>query len=165
MKRLVLAVSIVALLLFLPILPGKAAESNIVREPVVIDLSEIPEGLETGKIVDSGTRMRYLSEVAAEIHITPEGVATVYAESSSASSALTNLLVVAELQQLINGEWTTLRTYRYFTGDNAALISETCNVSRGYYYRVVNTTTAYAGSDSETKVAETPSWNFYVPGT
>lgn len=165
MKKLVFAVSVIALLWVLPMLPGKAAEIDAVREPVVIDLSEIPEGLEIGKVVDNATRMRYLSEVSAEIHITPEGVATVFAEAISYSSELTNLLVVAELQQLVNGEWSTLRTYRYFTGSNIAAISETCNVSRGYYYRVVNTTTAYAGSDSETKVAETPSWNFYVPGT
>lgn len=165
MKKLVFIVSVVALLLVLPILQGKAAESNAVREPVVIDLNEIPEGLGTGKVVDSGTRMRYLSEVAAELHITPAGVATVYASATSASSELTNLLVVAELQQLVNGEWSTLRTYRYFTGDRAAIINETCNVARGSYYRVVNTTTAYAGNDSETKVATTGEWNFYVPGT
>ena len=165
MKKLMFAVSVVALLLLLPVLSGRAAESEAVREAVVIDLSEIPEGLGTGKVVDNATRMRYLSEVGAEIHITPEGVATVYAEAISYSSELTNLLVVAELQQLINGQWTTLRTYRYFTGDTYAIISETCSVSRGYYYRVVNTTTAYAGNDSETKVATTPSWNFYVPGT
>lgn len=125
-----------------------------------------PKGLSSGKVNGSGdTRMRYLASVGASIHITPEGVATTYADAVSDSNQLDNLLVVAELQQLRNGEWYTLRTYRCFTGYSVATISETCEVPRGYYYRVVNTSTAYVGNDSETKVAETPSWNFYVPGT
>jgi len=123
-------------------------------------------GLGTGKVVaENTTRMKYLARVGASIHIMDDGTATVTADAVSYDPALTNLLVVAELQQLRNGDWYTLRTYRYFTGDNAAIISETCEVARGYYYRVVNTTTAYAGSDSETRVAETPEWNFFVPGT
>ena len=122
--------------------------------------------LSIGKVLDgSTTRMRYLDRVGASIHITDAGVATVTADAYSYDSALTNLLIVAELQQLRNGEWYTLRTYRYFTGDSAAIISETCEVDRGYYYRVVNTTTAYAGNDSETRVLESPEWNFFVPGT
>ena len=171
MKKLVLLVSAALLLVLFPLMPGQAAEVlDGSKRAEVIDLNEIPDWvdevrLETAGEDSAGARMKYLVTVGAEIHITPEGVATVYADAISASSQLTNLLVVAELQQLVNGEWTTLRTYRYFTGDTSAAISETCNVARGYYYRTVNTTTAYAGSDSETKVVESPSWNFYVPGT
>lgn len=124
------------------------------------------KGLSASKVNGSnGTRMRYLYALEATIHITPEGVASVYAEAISDCDDLDNLLVVAELQQLRNGEWYTLRTYRCFTGDYVAIVNQTCNVDRGYYYRVVNTSTAYVGTDSETKVLESPSWNFYVPGT
>ena len=117
--------------------------------------------------VDGGStiRMRYLDIVSADIHITDDGVATVDAEAISFSSEVTNMLVVAELQQLVNGQWVTLRTYRCFNGTGNAIVSQTCNVSRGYYYRVKNTSTAYAGNDSETKELETPGWNFYVPTT
>lgn len=129
------------------------------------ELTTAPE-LSSGKVVDEGTtRMRYLDRVGASIHIMDDGTATVTADAVSFAPEITNLLVVAELQQMRNGTWYTLRTYRYFTGDNAAIISETCEVARGYYYRVVNTTTAYAGSDSETRVLESPEWNFFVPGT
>lgn len=168
MKKLVLLISAAMFFVLFPLMPGQAAEVlDGSTRAEVIDLNEIPDWVDAVRPEVSGaeTRMTYLSAVRAEIHITPEGVATVYADAISYSSQLTNLLVVAELQQLVNGEWMTLRTYRYFTGDNSAAISETCNVARGYYYRTVNTTTAYAGSDSETKVVESPSWNFYVPGT
>jgi len=123
------------------------------------------EGISMEKVDGNNTRMKYLATVGASLGITDEGLASIAADAVSYSSELTNLLIVAELQQKVNGQWTTVRTYRYFTGDTSAVILESCNVSRGYYYRVVNTTTAYAGSDSETRVATSPEWNFYVPGT
>lgn len=146
---------------------GRSEEGGTAaQKPVVIDLTEIPEWVELGTASgDTENRMKYISTMSAQLNISNDGVATVYAEAVSYSDQLTNLLVVAELQQLVNGNWTTLRTYRYFTGNYYAVISQTCDVSRGYYYRVVNTTTAYAGNDSETKVATTGSWNFYVPTT
>lgn len=149
MKKRVLAMLCVLLVLTTPLVKGKASEE-----------------LGTGKVEDgTPSRMKYLDMVGADLLITDDGVATVHAQARSFSPLLTNLLVVAELQQQINGQWTTIRTYRYFTGDNSVFISETHTVARGYYYRVVNTTTAYAGNDSETRVLESPSWNFYVPGT
>lgn len=184
MRKLIFLASIVLCVLLLPVTEGQAAQEKEMELTVEVGGevqkvenldTVVPEGklssilnagtLGTGKVVGGTSRMRYLDIVRAEIHITPEGVATVYADATSYSSQITNMLVVAELQQLINGEWTTLRTYRCFTGDYSAIVNQTCNVSRGYYYRVVNTATAYAGNDSETKVLETPSWNFYVPGT
>ena len=152
MKRRVLSVLCMLLVVFAPLVQGTAGELGIAGE-----LGNV-EG-------ENATRMRYLDMVGADIHIMDDGVATVHAQAISGSTQLTNLLVVAELQQQINGQWTTIRTYRYFTADNSVYISETHTVSRGYYYRVVNTSTAYAGSDSETQVLESPSWNFYVPGT
>ncbi len=182
MKKIILCAMATLFLLTLTLTKGQAAESFSAEKEtngtgIVIDVQNAataenggiglaPQGLSSGKVNgNSGIRMRYLATIGASIHITPEGVATTYADAISDSNQLDNLLVVAELQQLRNGEWYTLRTYRCFTGDTAAVISETCNVSRGYYYRVVNTTTAYVGSDSETKTVESPSWNFYVPGT
>ena len=180
MKKIILCAMATLFLLTSTITRGQAAEILSTEKEtngtgIVIDVQNAaensmiglaPKGLSSTKVNGSnGIRMRYLAAVEASIHITPEGVATTHAEAISDSSQLDNLLVVAELQQLRNGEWYTLRTYRCFTGDTAVAISETCEVPRGYYYRVVNTTTAYVGSDSETKVAETPSWNFYVPGT
>lgn len=148
MKKCILLVLVLALVVC-PVMRGYAAEP-----------------LGTGKVKEnSETRMRYLDGVGASIHIMDDGTATVTADAYSYSSEITNLLVVAELQQQINGQWVTLRTYRYFTGDTYAIISETHTVPRGYYYRVVNTTTAYAGSASETQVLETGAWNFFVPGT
>lgn len=172
MKRVVLLAGCLMAFLLLPVLSAKAAELQANRVPanVIIDLTEIPEdlvipALGTERVEQGNTRMTYLAEVSAELHITPEGVATTHAEAHSYDERLTNLLVVAELQQLINGEWTTIRTYRYFTGSSYVILDETCEVTRGYYYRVKNTTTAYAGTDSETRVATTSGWNFYVPGT
>lgn len=182
MKKIILCAMATLFLLTSTITKGQAAEilsaeketdgTGIVidvqnaatSEDGIIGLSQ--QGLSASRVNgNNGARMRYLATMAASIHITPEGVATTVAEAISDSSQLDNLLVVAELQQLRNGEWYTLRTYRCFTGSNAAAISETCEVPRGYYYRVVNTSTAYVGNDSETKVLESPSWNFYVPGT
>lgn len=175
MKRVFLLAGSLFAFLMLPLIPAKAAELSVsTPEAIVIDLTEIPEdlvipsaeeALGAGRVNPDSSRMTYLSEVFAHLHITSEGVATVHAEAYSYDERLTNLLVVAELQQLRNGQWTTIRTYRYFTGDSYVILSETCDVARGYYYRVKNTTTAYAGSDSETRVATTPEWNFYVPGT
>ena len=160
MKKRVLAILCTLLVLFTPLMQGSADELGTVGE------SSTESELGTGKVEgETASRMRYLDLVRADIFINDAGVATIHAEAISASPQLTNLLVVAELQQLINGQWVTLRTYRYFTAANDAYIAETHTVSRGYYYRVVNTSTAYAGSDSETKVLESPSWNFYVPGT
>lgn len=146
---------------------GRSEEGGTAaQKPVVIDLTEIPEWVELGTASgDTENRMKYISHMSASLNISQDGEATVYADAYSFSDQLTNLLVVAELQQLVNGNWTTLVTYRYFSADSVVAISRTFNVSRGYYYRVVNTTTAYAGNDSETKVATTGSWNFYVPGT
>lgn len=145
---------------------NEAEGSAVAQKPVVIDLTEIPDWVELGTASgNSNNRLTYISSMAAEIHITPEGVATVYADAISYSEQLTNLLVVAELQKQINGRWTTLVTYRCFSADSCVIISETWDVDRGYYYRVKNTTTAYAGSDSETVEATTSAWNFYVPGT
>lgn len=174
MKRVFLVLGFALMLWSLPVLSAKADETSrndsdgsaTAQKPVVIDLTEIPAWVELG--TESGNtsdRMTYLTSMGAELHITPEGVATVYADAISYSDQLTNLLVVAELQQLVNGNWTTLVTYRYFTGGSVAIISQTHDVARGYYYRVKNTTTAYAGNDSETRVATTGEWNFYVPGT
>lgn len=175
MKRILILIGSLFAFLLLPLVPAKAVELSVsTPETIVIDLTEIPDdlvipsaedALSTGRVNPNGTRMTYLAEVSAEVHITPEGVATTHAEAHSYDERLTNLLVVAELQQLRNGQWTTIRTYRYFTGDSYVILDETCNVERGYYYRVRNTTTAYAGNDSETRVATTPEWNFYVPGT
>ena len=137
---------------------GEAVETGL---DVVVTLKE---ELGTGKVEPGDTRMTYLARVGASIQVMDDGTAVVTADAI-AYDTITNLLVVAELQQQINGQWVTLRTYRYFTGDTYAIIMEECSVSRGYYYRVVNTTTAYAGSNSETRVAETPEWNFFVPGT
>ena len=176
MRNIFLLVGSFVACLLLSLMPARAAElsTSTAPEAIVIDLTEIPEDLVipsaddllgTGRVNQGSTRMTYLSEVSASLHITPDGVATVNAGAISFDERLTNLLVVAELQQLINGEWTTIRTYRYFTGDSYIELSETCDVVRGYYYRVRNTTTAYAGNDSETRVATTNGWNFYVPGT
>jgi len=167
-KQIFLGVLVTLLIVFSPLMQGRAMELG--TEPSVeeggLGTASGSEDLGTGRVNgETETRMRYLENVGASIHIQDDGTATVTADAISGSSELTNLLVVAELQQLVNGNWTTIRTYRYFTGDTAAIISETCTVSRGYYYRVVNTTTAYAGSDSETEVLETGAWNFYVPGT
>lgn len=175
MKKVLLLLGFALMFWSLPVLSARADETSrndaerrtSAQKPVVIDLTEIPAWVELG--IESGNnsndRLRYISSMSADIHITPEGVATVYADAMSASNQLTNLLVVAELQQLINGNWTTLVTYRHFSGDSVVMISETWDVARGYYYRVKNTTTAYAGSDSETLTATTGNWNFYVPGT
>lgn len=174
MKRVLLVLGFALMLWSLPILSAKADETSrndsegsaTAQKPVVIDLTEIPAWVELGTASgESNNRLTYISSIAAELHITPEGVATVYADAYSFSDLLTNLLVVAELQQLVNGNWTTIVTYRCFTGESYAVISETWDVARGYYYRVKNTTTAYAGSDSETVTATTGEWNFYVPGT
>jgi len=174
MKKVLLSLGFALMFWSLSVVSGRADElsksdaggSATAQKPVVIDLTEIPDWVELGTATgDSDNRMRYISEMSASLHITPEGVATVYADAYSFSDQLTNLLVVAELQQLVNGQWTTLVTYRYFTADSIAIISRTFDVSRGYYYRVKNTTTAYAGNDSETKTATTGEWNFYVPGT
>lgn len=156
MKQILLGVIVTFLIIFSPLIQGQAMELGT-------ESTEEDTGL--GIASENSTRMRYLENVGASIHITDDGTATVTADAVSFASELTNLLVVAELQQLRNGEWTTLRTYRYFSGDSIVIISETCTVARGYYYRVVNTSTAYAGSDSETEVLETGAWNFYVPGT
>ena len=181
MKKIILC-TMVMLLLTSTVIKGQATESLSTEKEtsgtgIVIDVQNAinsengsigltPKGLSSSRVNGTdGTRMRYLAEVSASIHITPEGVATTNAGAISDCAQLDNLLVVAELQQLRSSGWYTLRTYRYFSGDNAVEISETCNVDRGYYYRVVNTTTAYVGTDSETKVLESPSWNFYVPGT
>lgn len=156
-------------------MPVRAAEDIAIVETTTIAAEQIQEagtgaetvsedGLSAGKVGPDDTRMKYLARVGASIHIMDDGTATVTADAT-AYNTITNLLVVAELQQQINGQWVTLRTYRYFTASPDVIISETCNVSRGYYYRVVNTTTAYAGSDSETQVLETGAWNFFVPGT
>ena len=166
MKRFVSLVLAIVLCFGSPLAEGKANEIQStykVTEEFYVE-SECST-LSTGKVENDINRMKYLVTIGAEIHITDTGVATVYADAISDADDLSNLLVVAELQQLVNGSWVTLRTYRYFTADTSAVISQTCNVSRGYYYRVRNTTTAYVGNDSETRVAETPSWNFYVPGT
>lgn len=168
MKQILLGVLVTLLVVFSPLMQVQATELG--TEPLAdetgLGTASGSENLGTGRVDgESGTRMRYLENVGASIHIMDDGTATVTADAISGSSELTNLLVVAELQQLRNGEWTTLRTYRYFSGDSIVIISETCTVERGYYYRVVNTTTAYAGSDSETEVLETGAWNFYVPGT
>lgn len=182
MKKIILCTMATLFLLTSAITKGQAAEILSTEKEtggtgIVIDVQNAAtlenggtglslQGLSSGKVErENGTRMRYLATIGAEIHITPEGVATVYADAISDSNQLDNLLVVAELQQLRNGEWYTLRTYRCFTGDTAAAINETCSVSRGYYYRVKNTTTAYVGNDSETKELTTGAWNFYVPGT
>ena len=168
MKQILLGVLVTLLVVFSPLMQGQATElgTEPSSEESGFGTASDSEDLGTGRVEgESGTRMRYLENVGASIHIMDDGTATVTADAISGSPELTNLLVVAELQQLVNGNWTTLRTYRYFTGETYAVISETCNVARGYYYRVVNTTTAYAGSDSETKVLETGAWNFYVPGT
>jgi len=168
MKQILLGVLVTLLVVFSPLIQGQATElgTEPAAEETGLGTASGSEDLGTGRVDgESGTRMRYLENVGASIHIMDDGTATVTADAISLSSELTNLLVVAELQQLVNGNWTTLRTYRYFTGDNTAVIMETCTVARGYYYRVVNTTTAYAGSDSETEVLETGAWNFYVPGT
>jgi len=174
MKKVLLSLGFALMFWSLSVVHGRADESGkseaggsaTAQKPVVIDLTEIPEWVELGTASgNSSNRLTYLSSIAAELHITPEGVATVYADAISFSEQLTNLLVVAELQQLINGNWTTIRTYRYFTGDTVAVISQTCDVARGYSYRVKNTTTAYAGNNSETVEATTGAWNFYVPGT
>jgi len=168
MKQILLGVLVTLLVVFSPLMQGQATElgTEPVAEEGELGTASGFEDLGTGRInAENSTRMRYLDRVGASIHIQDDGTATVTADAISGSTELTNLLVVAELQQMVNGEWTTLRTYRYFTGDTYAIISETCTVARGYYYRVVNTTTAYAGNDSETKVLETGAWNFYVPGT
>ena len=179
MKKLVLAALVVFLTLNASCMQGMATEDTDVVTEVESALETASESTDTGetgfgtapklsleKVLDgSTTRMKYLTSVGASIHILDDGTATVTADAISYEPTLTNLLVVAELQQLRNGEWYTLRTYRYFTGNTYAVISETCAVERGYYYRVVNTTTAYAGNDSETRVLESPEWNFFVPGT
>lgn len=157
MKTKVLGILTALLVICASCMPGQAVELGTESEK---------ENIGTGRVeAENSTRMRYLTNVGASIFIDENDVATVTADAISGSSELTNLLVVAELQQLINGDWVTLRTYRYFTGDTYAVIMETCPVARGYYYRVVNTTTAYAGSDSETEVLETGAWNHFVPGT
>ena len=174
MKKVLLLLGFALMFWSVPMLSARAdgadkdtgAGSAVAQKPVVIDLTEIPDWVELGTASgNSNDRLRYISTMATELHITPEGVATVYADALSASDQLTNLLVVAELQQKINGRWTTLVTYRCFSADSCVIISETWDVDRGYYYRVKNTTTAYAGSDSETVTATTGEWNFYVPGT
>lgn len=174
MKKVLLLLGFALVFWSLPVLSARADEtgkntgegSAVAQKPVVIDLTEIPDWVELGTASGkSNDRLTYISGQAAELHITPAGVATVYADAISYSEELTNLLVVAELQQQINGRWTTIVTFRSFSADSCVIISETWDVERGYYYRVKNTTTAYAGSDSETLTATTGSWNFYVPGT
>ena len=176
MKQVLLLILMLLMVGSLACVSAKANESMDVTEIETVSATEEfsestpvtelteTEGLSADKVVPGDTRMTYLARVGASIQVMDDGTAAVAADAY-AYNTITNLLVVAELQQLRNGEWYTLVTYRCFTGDTLAIITEEFTVPAGYYYRVVNTTTAYAGNDSETQVLETGAWNYLVPGT
>ncbi len=97
-------------------------------------------------------QMLYITNANSYIQISSSGRATVEAYVIGYSNTVTKTKVEADLQQLKNGRWTSIKTWSVSKNSYKATLVESIQVSKGYSYRVVATVTAYSGRDSETQV-------------
>jgi len=111
--------------------------------------------MEPGEILRNGEispQMLYIANANANIQISSSGRATVEAYVIGYSNTVTKTKVEADLQQLKNGRWTSIKTWSVSKNSYKTTLVESIQVSKGYSYRVVATVTAYSGRDSETQV-------------
>ena len=111
--------------------------------------------MEPGEILRNGEispQMLYIANANANIQISSRGRATVEAYVIGYSHIVTKTKVEADLQQLKNGRWTSIKTWSVSKNSYKTTLVESIQVSKGYSYRVVATVTAYSGRDSETQV-------------
>ena len=111
--------------------------------------------MEPGEILRNGEispQMLYIANANSYIQISSSGRATVDVYIIGYSNTVTKTKVEADLQQLKNGRWTSVKTWSTSKNSYKSTLVESMQVSKGYSYRVVATVTAYKGSDSETQV-------------
>lgn len=94
--------------------------------------------------------MLYIRDASCSMMINSNGEATVSAFVKGVSSA-TRTSVTANLQQLKNGKWTTIKTFSKTEKSNMVNLLESYSVEKGYSYRVQITATVNCNEASEKK--------------
>ncbi|MDE7318660.1 MAG: hypothetical protein K2N46_02880 [Lachnospiraceae bacterium] len=94
--------------------------------------------------------MLYIRDTSCTIMVNSNGEATVSAFVKGVSS-VTRASVTANLQQLKNGKWTTIKTFSKTVNSNNVNLLETYSVEKGYSYRVQITVIVYCNETSEKK--------------
>lgn len=83
----------------------------------------------------------YITQFNNTLSISTTGKAEI--ESCLYSFDSDELQVVAELQQLSNGIWTTIKSWESYSASISCSVSEAWYVEAGHYYRLVSTGTVY----------------------
>ncbi len=102
--------------------------------------------MEPDEILPNGEispQMLYITNADSNIQISSSSRATVEAYVIGYSNTVTKTKVEADLQQLKNGRWTSIKTWSVSKNSYKATLVESIQVSKGYSYRVVATVTAY----------------------
>ena len=94
-------------------------------------------------------RMMYIDAASANLAISSNGIATVKSAVYGISGITTNVAISARIERYQNGRWVTVRTFDKDSSLFYLLLSEQCQVSNGYTYRVVANVQAYTSSASE----------------
>jgi hypothetical protein len=111
---------------------------------------------------DSGMQINniYISSTSENVTISG-GVATCTA-SARATSVIDEITIVSKLQRYQNNAWVTLQTFTETAYTYYASLVGTCNVDRGYSYRLVTTYQAYIGGVLEETVNKTYNYGTYT---
>lgn len=84
-----------------------------------------------------------ISQFNNNINITSSGSADI--ESTILAFSVDLIKVEVHLQQLMNGSWTTIKTWTGTSQDEVCSVIGSWYVQKGYFYRLVSTGTVYSG--------------------
>ena len=102
-------------------------------------------------------RMKYTARVSTNLIIDAKGKATVTASVDGYKNITSEVSVSAELQKYKNGKWSEVTTFSNSDNSHRIRLYEMINVSKGYKYRVVVTSTAVHNGKSETQTVTSSS--------
>lgn len=135
MKKNILKILLCSFILVAGIEPTKGA---------VVQPEEIAESMES--VVPC---MTYITQIRNTLSISNSGNAQLVCNVAGVYGSVTRIVITANLQQYQNGQWITIETYAKDSNSYDVTLNNSCQVSKGYTYRVVANVQAYTSSASE----------------
>ncbi len=87
-------------------------------------------------------RWTYITEFANAFDISPTGLFQLYT-ALSARSGITKTEVTASIQQYVNGDWQTIKSWTQTSKRNKIELLQEWYVEKNYYYRLVSSGAVY----------------------
>lgn len=135
MRKSILTIVLCSIIFMAGSIPSVAAE---------VQPSEIVESIEL-----VSPHMTYITRAECALTVSTTGNASVVCKVKGTQGNVIRTVITANLQQYQNGQWITIKTYTKGSNSYDVTLNNSCQVSKGYTYRVVANVRAYTSSSSE----------------